>query len=133
VQQSFGICQCEAITTVEQLCNIECREKLPKTTFTSDGLINIYDPVTNSTILTELNATYGVPKCSKEDPTECKLTGLRMVNDPRGNFAADFNLPEAVIGGANKDLIAQRFSNMKFDGERTYVNPPQTNEDPDNL
>ena len=52
IQANFGICQCDDITTSLQACDADCQETLPTTTFTSEGLLLTYDPVTKRTINT---------------------------------------------------------------------------------
>ena len=104
---------------VDQLCNVECRESLPKVTFTSDGKISIYDPVTNSTVITNLENTAGELACTKADASECELIPVRLIDDETGNFAADFSLPEAIPG--DNDFILERFVNMDYTGVRMYI------------
>ena len=104
---------------MDQLCNAECRESLPKVTFTSDGKISIYDPVTNSTVITNLEKTAGELACTKADASECELIPVRMIDDETGNFAADFALPEAIPG--DNEYILERFVTMDYTGVRMYI------------
>ena len=48
--QFNGICQCQNIKTVDEICPHECQTQLPLTYFTSNGTIEIYNPVSNATV-----------------------------------------------------------------------------------
>jgi len=69
ISENFGMCQCANFNTVDSICNKDCRKKLPRTTFTSGGEVRIFDPVTNSTVITKLTNTAGTAKCALEDNT----------------------------------------------------------------
>lgn len=112
------MCQCDDIVTADQICNRECRQNLPKTSFNSDGRIVIYDPVTNTTVMTNLEETGGSAKCALADPSECKLVPIKMVPGDNGNFGADFKLPESIP--EDKKFLQQKFKTMSYTGQRFY-------------
>lgn len=114
LQQNFGICQCENIVTAAQICNTDCQRNALQTTFTSEGTVNIYDPVTKTTTNTPLPNTIGTAKCSKADVTKCELTGVGLQDD--GSFAGNYELPTSLtsenpeVAALNEKNIQQRKS-----------------------
>lgn len=93
ISENFGMCQCANFNTVDSICNKDCRNKLPKTTFTSGGEVRIFDPVTNSTVITKLTNVAGTAKCALEDNTQCAIVPIKM--------AQEFE-PELETRGKNK-------------------------------
>ena len=81
VQVGFGICQCDAIVKVEDLCTIECREQLVQKTFSDSNQIILTDPVTNTTIISELKNTLGSMNCISKDSNNCKLDNVFMTDE----------------------------------------------------
>ena len=124
------MCQCAKFTTVDQICNKECRNKLPLTTFTSDGEVRIKDPVTNTTVITSLENTAGTAKCALKDNTGCAIVPIKMTQEldadgapvedggKGGNFEANFDLPDAIPEG--KKFVKRQFKSMAYTGQRFY-------------
>lgn len=54
------------------------------------------DPVTNTTIVSELKNTLGSMNCISKDSNKCTLDNISMVESESGDFAANFDLPKAV-------------------------------------
>jgi hypothetical protein len=93
---------------------------MPQIYFNSDGIIQMYDPLTNKTTSTGFQNTAGNVKCAKKDPTECVITSITLIDSPNGDFGADFNLPNALPGA--KSTINRLVSNL-FTGIRVIVSP----------
>lgn len=53
-QRGFGVCQCNAIVKLEQICTKECQAGLLVKTFSDNNKIIIIDPLTNNTITSDL-------------------------------------------------------------------------------
>lgn len=100
--------------TAAQICNTDCQRNALQTTFTSEGTVNIYDPVTKTTTNTPLPNTIGTAKCSKADVTKCELTGVGLQDD--GSFAGNYELPTSLtsenpeVAALNEKNIQQRKS-----------------------
>lgn len=86
LQRGFGTCQCNKLVKVEDLCNIECREKLVKKTFSDNNQIILTDPVTNTTVVSTLKNTLGQMNCINKDSNKCTVDNLAMSNDESGDF-----------------------------------------------
>lgn len=93
---------------------------MPKVFFNSDGVVQIYDPVSNTTTSTSLNNAAGSAKCPKKDPTECTITSISMMDSEDGDFGASFGMSSAI---ANKQSIAGRLISNLYTGIRNYIKP----------
>lgn len=127
--QFNGICQCANIINTEDICPYECQQNLPLTYFTSNGTIEIRDPRDNST-LTNLNFkpnVLGTANCAKEDPTDCKITSVQMVDKENGDFGGNYDLPSAIDipegEKVNDGEVQQLWKQLHYTGKRTRVSP----------
>ena len=59
MQVGFGICQCNKVTKVEDICNGDCQKTLVRKTFSDNNRIILTDPVTNTKVETDLTDTLG--------------------------------------------------------------------------
>lgn len=49
IQPSLGVCQCDSAQNTDDVCNPVCRAAAKKISYTSDGKIQVYDPVLKTT------------------------------------------------------------------------------------
>ena len=128
--QFNGICQCQDIKTVEEICPIECVKNLPDIYFTSNGTVEI--KTADGKLKTNINFKenlIGTANCAKEDATECKITAVGMTDNPNGDFSGSFGIPDTIdfsedeqkeIGiPENSLLYTERF----YTGKRKKVSP----------
>ena len=45
VVSGTGLCQCERINDISEVCDAKCKETLPVVKLSNDGILKIYDPV----------------------------------------------------------------------------------------
>ena len=129
--QFNGICQCQDIKTVDEICPVECVKALPEVYFTSNGTIEILNKETNETA-TNINFNdnlIGQAKCARTDAKECRITAVSMTNKETGDFAANFDIPSSInITKDTKEELDLRnvtalFSELKFTGKRVKMSP----------
>jgi len=114
--EGTGLCQCDSITEVEEVCDITCQGLLPESTLNHKGEMEIkspvlteegtqaIDPTTNEKLFktavidpTSLPGYYGNFKCESSDPSQetCKT---RQMGEDDGSFTYEFS--------PNADLLA---------------------------
>ena len=49
IQGGLGICQCDNAQSLDDICNDQCRQNAQQVSFTADGKMQVYDPVTKIT------------------------------------------------------------------------------------
>jgi len=96
------MCQCDDVFTVDEACPNACQAELKQVTFTSEGTVNVFDPVTNKTVSQEtLPGTLGSLKCGLSDSSECRLSTLNK-NKLNGDFVANFSLPSNISDSSDQ-------------------------------
>lgn len=95
-----GLCQCDSITDIAEVCDFTCQKKLPKATLGADGLMSVFDPKTNKTSTADpsnIEGYYGDFKCltTNTATSGCKVRTMGMDED--GSFTYEFSLNSDVL------------------------------------
>ena len=78
---------------------------LPDVYFTSNGTVEIKTKGKDGKLITNINFKdnlLGTANCAKEDATECKITAVGMADNPNGDFAGSFGVPDTVDFSKNE-------------------------------
>ena len=102
--EGTGLCQCETITDVDEICNSACVAKMPKSKLGPDGKMTITDPTTNKTSTVDpstLPGYYGNFKCETTNTatTDCKVLQMGMTED--GSFSYEFEPNADILNATN--------------------------------
>lgn len=99
--EGTGLCQCDSITDIAEVCDATCQGLMPKTTLQPDGKMKVVDPITNKTSTIDpsnIPGYFGDFKCEKKETSneECKVRTMGMTED--GQFTYEF--------APNSDVLA---------------------------
>eukprot|EP00606_Chrysophyceae_sp_TOSAG23-5_P001356 GSChrysophyteH2.ASY1.ANO1.1387.1 assembled CDS len=101
VSSSTGICECNIVTPLEQICNQACRDAAPVVSCTPSGDISVYDP---STGLTDtMDATTYTASAGKID---CSVANSKIVtmDTTSGSFEGVFGAASSIVNQVQRDM-----------------------------
>jgi hypothetical protein len=103
--EGTGLCKCDAITEVEEVCDRTCQKNMPVPTLDASGKITVHDPVTDTysepVDPSSLPGYYGDFKCQTTDITvsKCNMRTMAMTED--GSFAYEFQPNANILNATN--------------------------------
>jgi len=113
--EGTGLCQCNSITDVDEVCDSTCQGLMPKTTLQPDGKLKVIDPITNKTSSIDpslIPGYFGDFKCEKKESSteECKVRTMGMTED--GSFTYEFAPNDDVLTATNQPSNAQKLTSV---------------------
>lgn len=90
-------------------------------TFSDSNQLILTDPVSNTTVVSELKNTLGQLNCISKDNSICTLDNVFMVEGEDGNFGANFDLPAASTAAEAGEIEQTELTPKKFTGVREEV------------
>lgn len=121
------MCQCDDVFTVDEACPAACQAELKQVTFNSEGKVDVFDPVTNTTVSQDtLPGTLGSLKCGLKDSSECRLSTLNK-NKLNGDFVANFSIPTDFVDSETESedtatvITQNELFSARFKGEAFHI------------
>ena len=90
ITPGIGICECDSIKDVDEVCDYTFRKNTISLTITTKGEISFPNGTTIS--LLNMNTVFGDPVCTSGD---CQLTSLSMSSS--GGFTADYQPSQTIL------------------------------------
>ncbi|CDW74865.1 cast multi-domain protein [Stylonychia lemnae] len=117
ITAGLGVCQCNNQTSADDICDSSCLAKKKQVTFTSDGQIKIYDPISKTSSVSSLSGVEGSLSCINEDTSLCQLVNL--IQTAAGDFAADFTTSSA-LSTTSKRVLFEEFEQENYDDTNSH-------------
>lgn len=129
--QGTGLCACDSITDVSQVCGVKCQKTTPKLKLLPNGKLLVDDPTT-TTAAKEIDPStiegyYGDFKCKPaEGSTDCNTITLGMSAES-GDFEFDYGTNKAILDKAElKDNTDKRSSTSFLTNFHRFMVDPKS-------
>ena len=107
---STGVCLCNNVTSLNQICDANCRNNAVNVTCTSDGNLNVYDPVAKTSKILSASEVSALGAGSISCATGAAVYSMTVSAD---GFAGVFGLGHALSSlSNNRRLLSSRFETL---------------------